>query len=181
MSDHERNLLISTIAIVVSIGLGYFFLRPQLQAYHEKSIRAQALAIDVQTLEDRMAQIEKLEKDFITYRSQLDQLRVAAPPSEDYPELLVQLQTLADRSGVTISSITPGRNVEAVDSVPITLTVRSSFPQMLDFAQRIEKNLRPATVKSVSLIDGTEATGDEPLNGTIQLDFARTAAAGGQS
>lgn len=182
MSEHERGLAVSGLSIIVAILLGYFGLRPLLDSYHQNVLRSQALAAEVSDLQARKTQLTALQQDLIKYKDQVNQLAAAVPPGTNYPELLVQLSALAAKGQVTISSVLPGRDTSNPQTVPVTITVRGTYPQLLSFAQAIEVNLQPIAISSMSLI-GSSASGQQaqiqPITATIQMTFARTAGKGG--
>lgn len=179
MSEHDRSLAVSGASIVLALLIGYFGLRPLIDSYRQNQIHSAALAAQINDLNARKAQLQTLSQEFTKYQTQIDQLALAAPPAPDYPELLTQLDAIASKNQVTISSLLPGRNTDDTTQVPVTLTVRGNYPQLLAFAEGIEKNIRPINVSSMSFISANDTKQAQPLTATIQLAFARTASAGG--
>jgi Tfp pilus assembly protein PilO len=178
MNEHERSLAISGASIVLAILIGYFGLRPMIDTYQQNVLTNRSVAAQVQSLKDRKTQLSELQHQISKYQNQVNQLNIAAPSAADYPEVLVQLTALAAKSQVTLSSVLPSRAEDTAEEVPVTVTARGSYPQLLGFAQGIEKNLRPITVTSMTFLSGNDTKQAQPLTATIQLTFARTASKG---
>ncbi len=178
MNDHERSAMITGASIIVAILIAFFGMRPLLVSYHQNSLRSHALAKQIDDLQARKTQLLALQQDLAKYQTQINQLAIAAPSGPDYPEVLAQLSALASKNQVTLSSVLPGRSSDSVEQVPITLTVRGNYPQLISFVAGIERNLRPISVNSLALISGNDPKQAQTLTATIQLTFARSAEKG---
>lgn len=177
MSGQERTTLVIILAIVISFGIAYFGLKPALISYHDARVAVGARGEEINNLTDRKTALVQLGGLLKKYDSQIKLLNLAVPPEPQYPELLAQLAAMAEESGLTLTSLQPqSSDLTNTASVPVNLTVRGSFPNMVGFAGKIETNLRPATVLSISLVGNGDPDSTKQLTATIQLRFARTAA-----
>ena len=79
------------------------------------------------------------------------------PQSTQVPSLLVQIQDLADQSGIDFLSVSPGEPTEAdgFQIIPLSLSFTGTYFDLSDFAYRVEQLVaapgRLLTVKSISL------------------------------
>ncbi len=173
MTEQERTLLIGTLSLLLSFALGYFVVRPQLRSYHTNQVALAARRIEIDALKERKIELGKLRDQLSRYQAQVDRLRLAVPADEQYPELVSQLSGLAQQSELILGSIQPTRNTQSDQFVVATVTIRGSFPQMVNFAERIEQNLRPARVQSLNLVENAEGARPDQLSGSLQIQFAR--------
>lgn len=177
MTEQERTMLIGTLSILLSFALGYFVLRPMLTTYHDQQVARAARKVEIIDLTQRKSDLLKVRDQLTRYKAQVERLALAVPIDEQYPELLSQLAGLAGESQVILSSIQPTRNSQNDQYVTATVTIRGSFPQMVNFAERVEQNLRPIRVQSLNLVENADAHQPDQLSGSLQLQFARVAAA----
>ncbi len=180
MSGEERTTLAMILAIVLTLGGVYFGLRPLVADYQAAQVAVGARGLEIEALNERKIKLVQLEGQFNKFETQIQQLELAVPSEPQYPEILEQLTALANEAQLTLTSIQPQQSdLVNTTSVPINLTVRGAFPGMLAFAQKIETNLRPITVTSVSLIDSGDQNTANQLTATIQMRFVRTAGVSG--
>jgi Tfp pilus assembly protein PilO len=175
MSGEERTTLAIILAVVVSFGMGYFGLKPVLANYHNQRLLVGARTQEIANLEERKSDLARIQSQLTKYESQINLLSIAVPDGPQYPELLNQIATMAEESQLILSSIQPQQDeVVNTTSVQVNLTVRGSFPNMLSFAERVENNLRPINVISISLLEGGNPDAADQLTATIQMRLVRT-------
>jgi len=178
MNGEERSTLVIILAIVASLGLGNFGLRPALAHYHNQSVAVGARSLETSNLYERKTTLVQIEGQLKKYAEQIQLLEIAIPAEPQYPELLAQLAALVETSSLTLTSVQPQQSdITTTLAVPVNLTVRGSFPNMLGLAGRIETNLRPITVSSISVIESGDTGDTTQLTATIQMRFARIVAA----
>lgn len=175
MSGEERTTLVMILAVVVAFGIMYFGLKPVLANYHEQRVLVGARTLEIKDLEKRKTDLGRLDGQLKKFGPQVNLLNLAVPSEPQYPEILAQVAALAEESQLILTSLQPqqGEVVNAT-AVPINLTVRGTFPNMLGFAERLENNLRPITVTSISLIESGDPDDASQLTATIQLRMVRT-------
>lgn len=178
MTGQERTTVIILLSVLVAFAIGYFGLKPMVSAYHNHQLAAGARTVEISEASKRKTALAQLAAQLKKFSRQIEFLRIAVPPEAQYPELLAQLAALASESELVLTTVQPQRSETASESgaaaVVINLTVRGSFPKMISFAEKVEKNLRPITVSSISLIDGGDPQAAEQLTATIQMKFVRT-------
>jgi Tfp pilus assembly protein PilO len=115
------------------------------------------------------------------------ELAKMVPLSTQVPSLLVQIQDLADQSGIEFLSVSPGQTTEAAgfQIIPLSLSFTGTYFDLSDFAYRVEQLVaapgRLLTVKSISLkfenstdsdTSGTSAKSDSPVLGVSMTLYA---------
>jgi Tfp pilus assembly protein PilO len=97
-------------------------------------------------------------------QARLLELAKMVPDSEEIPSLLLQIQDLADQSGIEFISITPGEPVEAgaFRIIPLQLEFSGTYFDLSDFVYRAEQMAagpgRLLAVKALALRLASEAT-----------------------
>ena len=110
-------------------------------------------------------------------------LAKAMPSVADQPGLVLEISRLAERSGVTLRTLTPQEPVAGLGGptlIPVTVSVSGSYAQVTRFLERMRKLVtvrdgtihasgRLLSVTSVGLAE-SETDGFPKLDATIELD-----------
>jgi Tfp pilus assembly protein PilO len=156
--SRKMRMALSGIALVVIVAMAWFFLISPLRAQiatTNAAISAEQTKIAAAEAKLKQAQVTRTEGQ--KNQARLIELAKMVPDSGQVPSLLVQIQDLADQSGITFDSVTPGDVKEAngFQIIPLTLQFTGTYFDLSDFAYRAEQLVaapgRLLTVKSVSL------------------------------
>jgi Tfp pilus assembly protein PilO len=154
--SRKIRMAISGVALVVIVALAWFLLISPLRseiAETEQAIEAQQVRLA--TAQAKLAKAEATRAEGQKNQARLLELAKMMPESSQIPSLLLQIQDLADQSGIEFTSITPGEPVEAdgYQTIPLQLEFNGTYFDMSDFAYRAEQLVagpgRLLTVKSV--------------------------------
>ena len=185
MSRSDRNLLILGILAIVILIIGYYFLLlspllgrldDQAQAREDKQAQLEQLQQEVNELEEIRRQSPEIER-------QLLELSKRVPTQPQIPTLVVQVQEIADASGVTQLSVEPGDPAPPAGGgdyqvVPVTMQFNGTYDEMQNFLFRMRDLARLVTVTDLSycrveLFDEEHSCPvqpPEPLEETTTLD-----------
>ncbi len=186
--SRKIRLVLATVVLVAIIAVAWFFLISPLRS----DISDTSAAITEQ--QHKLAQAQaKLEQAQTTRaegkknQARLLELAKMVPQSTQVPSLLVQIQDLADQSGIDFLSVTPGEPEEAAgfQIVPLQLQFEGSYFDLSDFAYRVEQLVatpgRLLTVKSIQLTlknvgeaseSDSEVESDSPALGVTMTLYA---------
>lgn len=160
MSRRVRLILMS-IALVAVAALCWFFLLNPLRGQisdTEQAIDDQRQQLAIARTE--VAQAEATKQEGRRNQARLLELNKMVPPTEELPSLLLQLQDLADQSGIAFIAVTPGEPRVPQDStsyqiVPLDLQFSGTYFDVSDFIYRAEQMVagpgRLLTVKTLGL------------------------------
>ena len=110
-----------------------------------------------------LAQAEGTRDEGRRNQARLLELSKMVPPSEELPSLLLQLQDLADQSGIDFIAVTPGEPRAVASSggymiLPLQLQFSGTYFDVSDFAYRAEQMVagpgRLLAISSVALSPG---------------------------
>ena len=114
----------------------------------EKTKLATALA--------ELAQAETTQAEGMENQARLLELAKMVPYSEEIPSLMLQIQDLADQSGIEFSSVTPGEPMPyaGYQIIPLSLEFAGTYFDMSDFTYRAEQLVAgPGRLLAVKQID----------------------------
>ena len=157
MSGSNRNILILGLLILVLIIVGYYFLflGPLLGNLDARAQERSAKESQLASLQQEVAQLEAVRRNAPETERQLLELAKRVPTQPEIPTLVLQIEEVADASGVTQLSIEPGAPEPPPGGgdfsvVPITMSFEGTYEQLQDFLLRTRNLARLVTVKTVT-------------------------------
>ena len=157
MSSRDRNILILGLLAIVLLVVAYYFLilSPLLNNLDERAQERDDKESQLANLQQEVAQLEAIRREAPEIQRQLLELSKRIPTQPEIPTLVVQLEEIADASGVTqleIDPETPGQPPGGGDFsvVPVTMTFNGTYEQMQDFLLRTRNLARLVTVTGVT-------------------------------
>lgn len=169
-AESKNSTLFLVLAVVISIGIGFFVFQPAVVRYREHLTELAAREEEEVQLTEMKTKLTKLQKEIDAHAAEAELLALAVPTDSQIPELVSQMSGLADASVVRLLTIQPARSKANTD-LTVTLTVEGAFPDILGLAERLEKNLRPAQVQTINIV---QAAGESnQLTATLKVMFAQ--------
>ncbi len=163
--------LILGFSIIAILAGTYFLAIPQAKALREKTKELKTKEAQLSSLEERKRSLIALGNALPTYRRQIDRLAVAYPKESQAVEALLQLQTMADRSGVAIVTMSPGKAKGG--GLPVSMQLRSSYGALNVFLGELYTNIRPIALKAMSVTTAGKEGSFVTTN--LSLEFASSA------
>jgi Tfp pilus assembly protein PilO len=183
--SRKIRLILSGAVLVVIVALAWFLLISPLRseiADTNNNITAEQTRLAAANA--RLAQAETTREEGQQNQARLMELAKMVPASTQVPSLLVQIQDLADQSGIDFISVSPSdpQESDGFQIVPLTLEFSGTYFDLSDFAYRAEQLVaspgRLLTVKSIQLqlagdngetTSGTSIAASPDLNVTMTL------------
>ena len=157
MSPGDRNVLILGLLVIVLLVVGYYFLilSPLLNNLDQRAQERDGKEAQLANLQQEVAQLEAIRREAPEIQRQLLELSKRVPTQPEITTLVVQIEEIADASGVTqlrIDPGTPGQPPGGGDFsvVPVTMSFNGTYEQMQDFLLRTRNLTRLVTVTSVT-------------------------------
>jgi type IV pilus assembly protein PilO len=153
MSRNDRNILILGILGIVIIVVGYYFLllSPLLQRLDEQAQARKDKQAQLEQVQQEVNELEEVRRNSPEIQSQLLELSKRVPTQPQIPTLVVQVEEIADASGVTQLSVDPEPPTAPAGGgdyqvVPVTMLFNGTYDQMQDFLLRTRDLTRLVTV-----------------------------------
>jgi Tfp pilus assembly protein PilO len=155
--NRTLRLIIVGVVLVVIIVLAWFFLisplRSDIDAV-EASIETERASLSA--AQAQLAQAEAIREEGEKNRGMLLELAKMVPEGEQIPSLLLQIQDLADQSGIAFIAITPGDPIQSgdFDIIPLELEFTGTYFDLSDFVYRAEQMVAgPGRLLAVKNLD----------------------------
>ena len=172
--SRKMRMLLSGVALVAIIAVAWMFLISPLRsdiADANQSIANESTKLHA--AEAKLAEAETTRAEGMKNQARLLELAKMVPQASQIPSLLVQIQDLADQSGIDFLSVSPGEATESAgfQIIPLQLTFTGTYFDLSDFAYRVEQLVagpgRLLTVKAVQLkLNGTGTASTTKKTGT---------------
>ncbi len=153
MSRNDRNVLILGILAIVIVVIGFYFLllSPLLQSLNEQAQAREDKQAQLEQVQQEVNELEEVRRNSPEIQRQLLELSKRVPTQPQIPTLIVQVEEIADASGVTQLSVDPEPPTAPAGGgdyqvVPVTMSFDGTYDQMQDFLLRTRNLTRLVTV-----------------------------------
>lgn len=173
MNENSKYSLMLLIAIVVLVGVAFYFVAPLRQDIDSKQ---KELTVKQQNLASYQT-FATANKDYDTFiKNKKAILAVATeklPDTVAVSELVKEFSELSKSKGVSLLSVAPpkeeSKQVGGAYEVPLKLSVQGNYYKIIDFLQKIEHGARLIVVKQMSVTAANASKNNGDLN--ISADF----------
>lgn len=157
MSRNDRNILIIGVLAIVLVVVGFYFLLlgPLMSTLDEKAQERDDKEAQLASLQQEVAELEAARENAPEIERQLLELSKRIPEQPEVPTLVVQIEEIAEASGVTQVSIVPGDpgpapGGGAFSVLPVTMSFEGTYEELQNFLFRTRNLARLVTVNQVS-------------------------------
>lgn len=160
LSTQAQMLIAIGLIVVVAIAVVVLGILPLFQEAALVSDDIMSAEMELSTAKTLLARRQEAKAQAVL--TEVDLMRIAnqVPDSPQLPSLIVELQSVANDSGVTLVSISVG-GVEVLevgadgvvpmyDRLPITIEYTGAWTELIDFNRRISRLQRGVRVRSTS-------------------------------
>ncbi len=171
MSRRFRLILIAVIIVAVAVAAFFLLINPirgEITSLQSQIDEQDAL---IAAAEREVAKAPEIQKQGRANEARLIELSKMIPDAAEVPSLIIQIQDLADKSGIEFTQVTPGRPTggEGAEylTLPLALNFSGNFYDVNDFIYRAEQMVagpgRLLMVKDVSLTPGEGSGSGSPV------------------
>jgi type IV pilus assembly protein PilO len=157
MNRNDRNILILGILGIVIVVIGFYFLllSPLLQSLNEQAHARDDKQAQLEQVQQEVNELEEVRRNSPEIQRQLLELSKRVPTQPQIPTLVVQVEEIADASGVTQLSVDPEPPTAPAGGgdyqvVPVTMQFDGTYDQMQDFLLRTRNLTRLVTVTDLT-------------------------------
>jgi type IV pilus assembly protein PilO len=152
----NRNLLILGALGIVLLAVIYYFLllSPLLGRLNEQAQAREDKQAQLAQVQQDVNQLEEVKRNSPDIERQLLELSKRIPAQPQIPTFVVQVQEIADASGVTQLAVDPGASTSPEGGgdyrvVPVTMQFDGTYDEMQDFLLRTRNLARLVTVTNI--------------------------------
>ena len=174
MRPERLWLLGGVVAVIVLLATGFYLgVYPKYQEAGDLELLGDDTAAEVARERREITKLEAQNQRIKTYETELGTRLAALPESDSVAELLRQVQTAGDLTGITVSGISVGSAMEvkasgplSVHAVPVSLTASGPGAKVNPFLVQLQQSQPRALL--VGNVNMAVATGDK-VNLTLSV------------
>lgn len=173
MTRTENHGTILVVAVVAVLAIGYFLLAPLMTDYRAHRLDRAARRTEIENLKTQKATLDRLKSELATNAAEVVRLSLAVPAEENPADLVAQVAALVAESGLTLTTLQPAQGGSETSETVMTVTVSGTYPSLITLTENLEKNLRPAKVRSLNLVESRSEEAAGVLSATLEIAFSR--------
>jgi len=170
MSRRWRTGIVGIVLVVAVVVSWFFLLSPLREEISETEQAIEAEQDRLAAAQAKVAQAETTRSEGTKNRARLLELAKMVPESAEIPSLILQVQDLADKSGIDFIAVSPSEPTlsEGFQIVPLQLQFQGTFFDVSDFVYRVEQMVagpgRLVAVKNLQLrLSGSAESSQETV------------------
>jgi Tfp pilus assembly protein PilO len=189
MDQKQNKEVIFIIAsVVVIIAVAYFFISPAISSLKKTNYDLKIKQTDLARAQENLDNVKSLQSSLSSKANDVRSIIAALPTYEDTEDLLVTIEAVANKNGISVSAVAPQSlsSVEtetavteesstvsseeggySVQELSVDLTLKGSYENLKSFLSDLESNRRPINVTKISIAGG----GADPTSSVVNLSF----------
>lgn len=193
LSKREK-FLIATL-LILAFGYAYvtLLLLPIIKGINSTSSNINKYNNEIKIQTSNKAILESKKKSLDDIKNKLKELSIAIPEDERNPELAYNLKSEADKTKVSVTSVSVGQPapLDAKNStqndggnnntpqalagrimiIPVSVQVNGNYNSIVNFIASVENGKRVAEVSDVNLSGGSAANAQSAVQAAINIRF----------
>lgn len=158
MQKITKEEILGILFIILAAVCFWFLARPALASLKETSLQVAAKTIEIDQTQTKLEAVKKLKTEFNVNPDAYRRLQIALPSAANAADIIVQIEALAQSSGVEVSSFVPSAAADSSRGSEFNLSIKGGYSAVANFLKNTENNLQPLGVKSLSLAGGSNAS-----------------------
>lgn len=158
LSPKQMVLAAGVGFLVVLLVFIFLMLVPQVVKLGALRADEETAREDYSKAQTNLKQLEEIKQTSRKGETELMRAEQKVPTEAELPTLIVQVETTASKSGLTLLEMTPGTPVQMSNyqEIPVTINVQGYFYPLLDFVYRLEKLPRLFNVVMIDIKENAE-------------------------
>lgn len=157
LSPKQQIIAVGAVLVVLLLLFIIFLVVPQILRVSALGVEEQTALQQLNSAKSTYSQLEELKRSSRKTDNELLRLDRKAPDSgAELPALLMQIEDVSTKSGITWMEIHVQDPVQQTDyqEVPIDVKIDAFFFSFLDFIYRLEKLPRVIDISGIKIIEG---------------------------
>lgn len=150
----KKQILI-LVGILVLMLVAFFMLvwKPQSERIADLENQRTAEETKLQTAKTTLAMLEEKKRSAASVEADLVKIKKQIPTEADLPDIVDQLQDIANDAGVGLVSIKPGTLAAKGDfsELQVNIIIEGSYVSLIDFLRRVETAQRTFKTSTIDL------------------------------
>jgi Tfp pilus assembly protein PilO len=157
LSPKQQIVAMGAVFAVMLLLVVVFLVVPQILRVSALGVEEQTALQELNSAKSTYSQLEELKRSSRKTDNELLRLDRKAPDSgAELPALLVQIEDISAKSGITWMEILVSDPIQQTDYQEVTLEIKidAYFFSLLDFIYRVEKLPRVIDIYNIEIIEG---------------------------
>lgn len=170
----NNNQTLVGLGVLIIIGIIYFGIYPALNNLKSLNLEVASKTKEASGLTEKINSLKQIQTDMKVKANEMQKLGVAFPGSTKTEEVYFALEALAASSGVSLDNLQPNSTQgggKGDGDADATVTVSGSFNNVTDFIAKVNKNLRPARLNTLTLASVKASDSNDKISATLNLSF----------
>jgi Tfp pilus assembly protein PilO len=149
------------LCVVVLIIWNLFIFAPKGRSLSHAKKDTQAAQQTESTLRATLTRLQSISRNGPEIAAELDKLSAAVPDSPDLDGFILSANQIAVKSGIDWLSVSPGvvtAGTTGPSVIPLSVTIKGGFFQVLDYLNRLEAMGRFVVVDSINVAAGAASS-----------------------
>lgn len=181
MNDENKNLLLPAVVIILAVASYIVCSNLLFPSIFENTSRIKALDTDISNANQKLDSLSVADKSMTQLATTVNGLLVAVPDSINSPDLITEIETIANQNQVALPSLTPPTSLSvggasaptSTGGLSTSLSVTGSYQNINGFINALETSIRFSKINSLTI-----SANDTSLTASINLEvYNRPAAA----
>lgn len=200
----NQNSALAVLAMLVAVLVVIFLIVPRVSAIKDLSNQIVDKESQLKQGQAQVDSVKQFAAILKTARADIAALGVAIPTEEKADEAVLQVASAASKAGVNVTSVsvsttsaaapravaatqegaatdqaevTSATSSASSGSLQVSVSIRGNYGATLDLLKKLEENLRPVTLKNLSIASNAESGSDVDSSFNLDFPFAKAAVA----
>lgn len=178
MSKKELNLLLPAAVIILAVASYLLCSNLLMPKISENSAKITAFDHDISAANQKLDSLSAADKSMSTLTDLVNNLLVAVPEGINSPDLITEIEAIANQNKVSLPSLSPPASIgssgsASADGLVTNLSVTGSFQNINNFINSLETSIRFSKINNLTL-----AASDSGLTAAINFSVYSRLVAG---
>ena len=156
----KQEIILVAVMSIIALGGGFyqFILSPTMVRAEQVKSEVSAMEAKIEQIRKELRDQEELEKKYEQAKVEIASFETLIPNDKEIPDLLRELELIADRCNVILSSIAASSPINRTTHLEITLNlpIKGEYRNILRFYNELTSAKRLIIVKTTSISPGAD-------------------------
>ena len=156
----KKEIILVAVMAIIALGGGFyqFILSPTMARAEQVKSEVSAMEAKIEQIRKELRDQEELEKKYEQAKVEIASFETLIPNDKEIPDLLRELELIADLCNVILSSIAASSPINRTTHLEITLNlpIKGEYRNILRFYNELTSAKRLIIVKTTSISPGAD-------------------------
>lgn len=184
----NQSSLLAVFTVILAILAAVFYIVPQASAIKDLSNKIVQNEQELTAGQAKVSAAKQFAMVVKAAKADIEKLGISIPTEEKADEAVLQSASAASSAGITLVSVsvsgqssTPASSASSESAdltsgggassgiISLTISTKGNYPATIEFVKKLEENIRPVTLKNMSIAVAED--GGDDIDGSFVLEF----------